>query len=605
MCGIMGYIGSRDGKQAVLEGLHQLEYRGYDSAGMAFMADGSWQVRKEVGRVANLEAAVADISSPAPIAIGHTRWATHGEATTVNCHPHSYGSVTLVHNGIIENYREIAAVLEQDGMTPLSETDTEVAALLIGSHYHGDPLKTLKATLPLLEGSYAFCIVFSDRPDTLYAARKGSPIVVAQTDREGLISSDILGTAAYTKQFFSMPEASIAAVTKDEVHLYDYRLKELTPAWETIAWDVEGAQKQGYEYFMKKEIHEQPQAFTRTVLPRMTDGLPDLAIDGMDDELLRPISALTVVGCGTAMHSGLVGKHVIEQSLRLPVQVEIASEFRYREPVLLPGTLAVFVSQSGETADTLAALRLAKEQGVKTLAIVNVKGSSIARESDFALYTHAGPEVAVASTKAYMVQLTAFYLLAWRIGLAQQRLKTEEVRRQVEDFLKLPQLMEKLLADDRRMKKIGDILSEHSDLFFIGRGLDYALSMEGSIKLKEISYIHSEAYAAGELKHGTISLITEEVPCIALATQPTLYSKMISNIREVKTRGAFVVVICRPDFPQEAGLYDVRVELPPCAQTFTPFLAVIYLQLIAYYTSYAKGLDVDHPRNLAKSVTVE
>ncbi len=605
MCGIMGYIGSNDGKKAVLEGLHNLEYRGYDSAGMAFLHNKEWIIEKEVGRVANLEAAVASYQGVSPLAIGHTRWATHGEATTVNCHPHSHGAVTLVHNGIIENYREIAAMLEARGLAPISETDTEVAALLIGSHYQGNPLKTLRACLPLLEGSYAFCIAFADHPDTLFAARKGSPIVVAKTEEEGLISSDILGTAAYSKEFFAMPEMSIVALSQSDVHVYDYRLHELEPQWETIAWDVEGAQKQGYEFFMQKEIHEQPQAFEQTVRPRIADGLPDLRIDGIDDETLAAVQAVVVVGCGTAMHSGLVGKHMIEQNLRLPVQVEIASEFRYRDPVFLPQTLAVFVSQSGETADTLAALRLAREQGVKTLAIVNVKGSSIARESDYVLYTHAGPEVAVASTKAYMVQLAAFYLLAWRIALVQKRMSREAVKCQLQQFLQLPQQMEELLASTKRMKKTGDLLSEHTDLFFIGRGLDYALSMEGSIKLKEISYIHSEAYAAGELKHGTISLITEEVPCIALATQPALYSKMISNIREVKTRGAYVVLICQADFPQEEGLYDVRFDLPACEERFAPFLAVIQLQLIAYYTSYAKGLDVDHPRNLAKSVTVE
>lgn len=605
MCGIIGFTGTLEAKAVVLNGLRELEYRGYDSAGIAYFDEAQLKELKAVGRVSALAEVTEAVETASHTAIGHTRWATHGEPNLRNCHPHSFAKVTLIHNGIIENYREIAGMLESEDIYPQSETDTEIAALLIGSRYKGNPMKTLQNCLPLFDGSYAFCILFHDRPGEIYVARMGSPLVVSQCDEGTIVSSDILGTITYSKTYFPMPEKSIACLKSDSIHLYDYKGRSLVQAWEEVHWDIEGAKKQGYEYYMQKEIHEEPEALKNTLRPRLQHGLPDLSVDNIPDELFTNIDRIVITACGTAMHAGLVGRVWFESYLRLPVLVEIASEFRYANPILDKRSLVIVISQSGETADSLAALNLAKSKGCPTLAIVNVKGSAIARTADYVFYTHAGPEIAVASTKAYSVQLAGLFVLMLRCGMARGTLTADHARVLVQKLELVSRQVEDVLKYEKKVKLDCLALVESPDLFFIGRGIDYALSMEGSIKLKEISYIHSEAYAAGELKHGTISLITKGVPCIALATQESLHSKMVSNIREVKSRGATVFLITNEDFPEYEDLYDTRFNLPLCDPMFSPFLSVVYLQMIAYYVSYGKGLDVDHPRNLAKSVTVE
>ncbi len=605
MCGIIGFTGTLEAKQVVLDGLCELEYRGYDSAGMAYFAEDQVEDIKAVGRVAALNEAASELKTASHTAIGHTRWATHGEANLRNCHPHAFAKVSLIHNGIIENYREIASMLESEEIYPQSETDTEIAALLIGSRYRGNPLRTLRNCLPLFDGSYAFCILFHDRPGEIYVARMGSPLVVSQFAEGSIVSSDILATIAYSKKYFPMPEQSIACLSANSVELYDYKGRSLVAEWEEVHWDIEGAKKQGYEYYMQKEIHEEPEALKNTIRPRLQHGLPDLSVDNIPDSLFTSIDRIIISACGTAMHASLVGRVWFESYLRLPLSVEIASEFRYAKPIIDKRTLVIIISQSGETADSLAALNLAKSLGCPTLAVVNVKGSAIARTADYVFYTHAGPEIAVASTKAYSVQLAALYVLMLRCGMARGVLAEDYVRVLVQKLELVSRQVEDVLKYEKKVKNDCLSLIESPNLFFIGRGIDYALSMEGSIKLKEISYIHSEAYAAGELKHGTISLITAGVPCIALATQENLHSKMVSNIREVKSRGAMVILITNEDFPEYEDLYDLRFNLPLCDPMFSPFLSVVYLQMIAYYVSYGKGLDVDHPRNLAKSVTVE
>ena len=613
MCGIIGFTGSKNAAEVLVDGLAELEYRGYDSAGIAcFTAPSAITTIKTVGKVSQLRASIP-FGFTASCGIGHTRWATHGGVTQVNAHPHSCGHVTLIHNGIIENYLSLRDELTATGRTPVSQTDSEIAAMLIDSLYTGDAYQAIRDAAARLEGAYAFCILFADQPDTIYCIRKGSPLVACHSEIGSVIASDMVALLRYSKDYFVLSEDQIACLKPEGITVTTLAGEAVCPEYQTVTWDVSSAQKNGFKHYMEKEIHEQPDALSRTIMPRLskhTDNdccytLPDLSADGIPDSLFENLHRIIITACGTAMHAGMMGKILFERLLRIPVTVDIASEFRYQNPILDENTLVITVSQSGETADTLAALRLARAQGARTLSIVNVKGSSIARESDHVFYTHAGPEIAVASTKAYTAQLSAFYLIAFRAAYALKKLSAADCAHLTSQLLTVVSDIHTVLADKAVTEEIGRHLIKADDLFFIGRSMDYALSCEGSIKLKEISYIHSEAYAAGELKHGTLSLITSEIPVIALATQQDVLAKMISNVKEVRARGAFVILITTEAAVVEEGLYDYRINIPVCEDLFAPFSAAVYLQLIAYHTSYLRGLDVDQPRHLAKSVTVE
>ena len=607
MCGIIGFTGYLDVKNVLLRGLHALEYRGYDSAGIAYSNATGIHTIKTVGKVSCLQEKV-DLSPAfsSNCGIGHTRWATHGGVSEINSHPHSCGKVTLIHNGIIENYHALETKLSASGRTPISQTDTEIAAMLINSLYHGDPMDTINKATQQLEGAYAFCILFADEPDVIYCLRNGSPLVACHTKEGSIIASDMVALIEYSKEYFVLPEHHVARLTKDGITVTNLEGELVTPKMITVNWDMTAAQKGGYPHFMLKEIHEQPESLRSTIIPRIKNKLlPDFSNDFITDDVFSNINRVIITACGTAMHAGLVGRVMIEKLLRIPVTVEIASEFRYQNPIMDEHTLVITISQSGETADTLAALRLANSNKAKTLSIVNVKGSSIARESDYILYTHAGPEIAVASTKAYTAQLSCLYLLAFQFAFVRGILSEVECAEQIKQLQEVIPAVEITLLLEDKLNDISYSLAKAEDLFFIGRGLDYALSMEGSIKLKEISYIHSEAYAAGELKHGTLSLVTEGIPVIALATQANVYSKMISNIREVRARGAMVILITNGVANVDDSIYNYHIELPSLPDDFTPFTAAAVLQMLAYYTSVHRGLNVDQPRNLAKSVTVE
>ncbi len=607
MCGIIGYVGLDDAKKELLKGLQALEYRGYDSAGIAYCQPNGIKTIKTVGKVSCLKDKVAKEAADdvTTCGIGHTRWATHGGVSDTNSHPHTAGKVTLIHNGIIENYKELQEELAAKGKEPISQTDTEIAAMVIDDCYTGDPEAAIRKAISKLVGAYGFCIIFSDIPETIYAVRNGSPLVAAHTDRGSIIASDMVALVSHTKHYFVLKEGHIAKLTKDEIIVKDENGEVYGPYIHHISWDMASAKKGGYDYFMMKEIHEQPEALRNTIRPRMVNGLPDFSADGVGDELFTDVNRIVITACGTAMHSGLMGKNMIERLCRIPVTVDIASEFRYQNPIIDEHTLLITVSQSGETADTLAALRLAKERGAKTLSVVNVKGSSIARESDYVLYTHAGPEIAVASTKAYSVQVAVMYLIAFRFALVNGKISEKDAVGFMKTMIDTVDKVEDALTYDQQTERIAKRLTSATDIFFLGRGLDYALSCEGSLKLKEISYIHSEAYAAGELKHGTISLITDNVPVIALATQPDVYAKIISNVQEVRSRGAKVILITGADASVDAALCDYHIVLPETDPLFAPFVATVILQYLAYYVSVEKGLNVDQPRNLAKSVTVE
>jgi len=607
MCGIIGFTGYLEAKNVLLEGLETLEYRGYDSAGIAYFDKLGIETIKTIGKVSCLREKVElalDFNSTC--GIGHTRWATHGGVSDTNSHPHTCGKVTLIHNGIIENYHELETALAEEGIFPMSQTDTEIVAMLIDSLYHGDATDTIKKTIERLEGSYAFCILFADEPEVIYCLRNGSPLVACHTKEGSLIASDMVALIKYSKEYFVLPEQHITRLTKENIVIRNLADEIVSPEMFYVNWDMTAAQKGGYPYFMLKEIHDQPESLRSTISPRVKKGhLPDFTIDGVPSSVFDGVNRIIITACGTAMHAGLVGRVMIEKLLRIPVTVEIASEFRYQDPIMDKNTLVITISQSGETADTLAALRLANEKNARTLSVVNVKGSSIARESNFVLYTHAGPEIAVASTKAYTAQLSCLYLIAFQFALNRGKITESECSEQIQQLQAVIPAIEKTLLLEKIVDKISSCLAKTEDLFFIGRGLDYALSCEGSIKLKEISYIHSEAYAAGELKHGTLSLVTAGTPVIALATQSNVYSKMISNIREVRARGAMVILITNGDTQEDSSIYDYHIALPVTQDNFTPFTAAVVLQMLAYYTCVHRGLNVDQPRNLAKSVTVE
>lgn len=609
MCGIVGYVGPKDCSEVLVSALTKLEYRGYDSAGIAVFADDEIQTVKTKGKLKDLEDKLKEVGKPeGHIGIGHTRWATHGEPSDVNSHPHSGARVTIVHNGIIENYIELKEFLISKGREFLSDTDTEVVAQLLDYKYNGKPLETIDSVMAELKGSFALGIMFKDFPDRVFAVRRESPLIVGVAEGESFIASDVPAILQYTRDYYLLEHDEIATLTKDGVTFVDEHLDPIEKELKTADWDMEAAEKGGYPHFMIKEINEQPEAIRTTIMPRIKDGLPCLEECGITLEKIKDFKNITIVACGTAMHAGMVGKYVIEDLARVPVNVDIASEYRYRNPIVGEGDLVIIISQSGETADSLAAMRLAKQKGATTLAIVNAKGSSIAREADMLIYTLAGPEIAVASTKAYITQLSVMYLFAFELALAKGTLSEAECKRLVSALMKMPEAVQYVIDNcEDKCKYIATKLIGADSLLYIGRGLDYALSMEGSLKLKEVSYIHSESYAAGELKHGTISLIDEDMPVISIATQTDIIPKTISNIVEVKSRGAKIILVCTAACARglKDGVADYVVEIPHSEELLMPITAVVPLQLLAYYASIDRGNDPDKPRNLAKSVTVE
>lgn len=606
MCGIIGYTGRMAAQNILLDGLQRLEYRGYDSAGIAFFEEntGHISVRKTAGKVMDLRA-ICDDENMSVCGIGHSRWATHGGVTNANAHPHKVGDVVLVHNGIIENYHQLIEKYHLMGQMK-SETDTEVACAVINANYNGNPEEAIKKAVNELKGSFAFCIMFRNHPGEVYAIRNVSPLVATYAPKEGsFLASDLTAFIEYSNKYFVIPEYHILKMTKDGITLTDLDGKAVEPDYMIVDWDVTTAEKNGYNHFMIKEIHEQPDAFERTIGPRIKDGMPDFSDDNIPDSLFNGIKDITIIACGTAMYAGMVGRTLIHNKIGLPVNVEIASEFRYERPTITKDTLVIVISQSGETIDTLEALRLAKSRTDRTLAVVNVKGSTIARESNYVMYTHAGPEIAVASTKAYTVQVAALYLIGARIGVLSGEIENDTVREFIAKFRQVPEHIKSVLQMEDTIRMYANRMTNAKDTFFIGRALDYTLSMEGALKLKEISYIHAEAYAAGELKHGTIALISEGVPVIAIATQSNVYSKVISNIREVKARGAYVILISKDQEIGDNTVCDIHIPLPEIDDELTVFESVVVLQILAYYTSVGKDINPDQPRNLAKSVTVE
>lgn len=608
MCGIVGYIGSKQAAPIILDGLSKLEYRGYDSAGIAVYDGSKIVTRKAIGRLKVLENLTkGGETMPGQAGIGHTRWATHGAPSDRNAHPHTNagGTIAVVHNGIIENYIPLKKMLTEKGYRFASETDTEVLAHLMDYYYKGNPREAVTKVLHRVEGSYALGILFADYPDEIYAARKDSPLIVGQNADGCFIASDVPAILKYTRNVYYMDNQEVVILQKGGLQFFSVDEEEVFKEPVTIDWDADAAEKAGYEHFMLKEMYEQPKTITDTISPRIVNN--DIVIEElkMNDDELRKITKIHIVACGSAYHTGVTGKYVLEGLARIPVEVDVASEFRYRDPILEEGSMVIVISQSGETADTLAALRESRERGFKVLGIVNVVGSSIAREADACLYTWAGPEIAVATTKAYSAQLAALYMLAMKLAKVRGTVDDNRFRRLLTDLKRLPDQIERLLGQKEKIQHFANRYLGARDIFFIGRGIDYAISLEGSLKLKEISYIHSEAYAAGELKHGTISLIEDGTLVVAVSTQPALFQKTISNIVEVKARGAFVMAVTSEDNKAVEKASDYVVYLPETDPYFTNSLAIIPLQLFAYYVAVGRGCDVDKPRNLAKSVTVE
>ncbi len=597
MCGIIGYNGNRNAAEILIAGLKKLEYRGYDSAGIALGRENEIEIFKKQGKVAALEPLAAD-ADPAKIGIGHTRWATHGAPLDKNAHPHQAGRVVLVHNGIIENDRELRQELAERGIFPISDTDTELIALLLNEAYQGDAISAIYAVTKRLCGSFALGILFTDQPHTLYALRKDNPLIIGAGEGENFIASDIPAILEYTRDFYLPEEGELAEITADTIRFYDCSGKAIEKEKMRADWDEQSARKGGFSHYMAKEIHEQPSVIRDTIARYYRNGVlfPELPQDFTVE------GTLYIVACGSAYHAGILAKYMIEKYARIPVRAEIASEFRYADPVMTPKDLILIISQSGETADSMAVLRMAKAQGVPTLGIVNVIGSSLDREADQVLYTMAGPEISVATTKAYLCQSVMVYLLALR--LAKGRFSAQSIAEKCADLERLPALLEAVLKQEERCRDLAKKYAEAEHLFFLGRGVDYAIACEGSLKLKEISYLHSEAYAAGEMKHGTIALIEENTPVIAMMTDRSRYPKTAANIREVHSRGAKVLCITHADADIEEFCSDLLI-LPHCSDFIAPFAGVVLAQLFAYHTAIARGCDVDQPRNLAKSVTVE
>lgn len=606
MCGIIGYTGNENVKDVLLDALELLEYRGYDSAGIAVKDETSHvtNVYKCAGRVSDLRAICDSKKILSTCGIGHTRWATHGGVTDQNAHPHQQGKVTLVHNGIIENYRELIADYDLQEILH-SETDSEVAAALLNHYYKGNPKEAIKKAVSKLKGTFALVILFEDQPDVIYSIRNVSPIVATICKEGAMLASDLTALCRFTNEYFVVPEYHILELHKDHVVLTDLNDNVVEPEFLSVDWELNSAGKNGYPFYMEKEIMEQPEAIKNTIKDRIVNGLPDFTSDGVPDSLFTDCDRICVVACGTAMHAGLVAQALVKSIVHVQMDVELASEFMYSDPVIDEKTLVIAVSQSGETIDTLEALKYAKRQGVKCLSVINVKGSSIARESDYVLYTAAGPEIAVASTKAYTTQLSVFYLVVAKMALLRGVYTEEQTKSFIAELERVPEVMQKVLEKRRDIHVIAKKILEAKDLFMIGRGLDYSILLEGSLKLKEVSYIHSEAYASGELKHGPIALITTNTPVVATVTQEKLMSKELSNIKEVKSRGADIVLFIKEALSGDLDTEYQVIKLPDMQDEFMVLPASVALQLLAYYVSSDKGFDVDKPRNLAKVVTVE
>ena len=607
MCGIVGYVGNRNATSILANGLDRLEYRGYDSAGVCLLNEGRAETVKTKGKLEELDKLIESKKPEGTTGIGHTRWATHGKPSTPNAHPHKSdsGEFIVVHNGIVENYVELKEELKEKGYEFSSETDTEVIPHLLEEHYTGNLEETVRKVEDKLDGAYALGIVSTKEPDKLIAVRHDSPLIVGLGDGEHFIASDIPAILEYTDQVYILDDREMAVITKEEVKLYTVDGEPVDKEVFEVDWDPGMAEKSGYEHFMLKEIHEQPETLRRTVAGRL-DGT-DVTLEDIDitKEEINQYERIYVVACGSAYHAGLVGKTALEKLAQIPVEVQIASEFRYADPIITEDTLVVVVSQSGETADTLAALRLSQEQGAKVLAICNVVGSTIAREADEVFYIYAGPEIAVATSKAYLAMLMAFYMLAIYFARSKDLLSDKKSRRLIAALKEIPDQTENLIEQcEDKMKELGAQISDQEHVFFIGRSIDYGISLEGALKLKEISYIHAESYAAGELKHGTLALIEDGVPVVALATQDSVLEKTLSNVKEVKARGGFVIGVTFAG-DTEVGDLDYRIEIPPTEELLTGILSVIPLQLLSYYAAVERGCDIDQPRNLAKSVTVE
>lgn len=608
MCGIVGYIGKKQAAPIILDGLSKLEYRGYDSAGIAVFDGEKINTKKAVGRLKVLENLTHGGDTLKGFSgIGHTRWATHGAPSDLNAHPHTNnnGTIAVVHNGIIENYIPLRRKMQDKGYQFVSETDTEVLAHLLDYYYKGNPLEAITKVLHRVEGSYALGIMFADFPGEIYAARKDSPLIVGKNEDGCFIASDVPAVLKYTRTVYYMDNQEVVKLCPDSLRFFSVDEEELEKDSVTIDWDADAAEKAGYEHFMLKEMYEQPKTVTDTISPRIQNN--DIVFEelNMTEEEMKAIRKIHIVACGSAYHTGVTAKYVIEGLARIPVEVDVASEFRYRNPILQEGSMVVVISQSGETADTLAALRESKARGFKVLGIVNVVGSSIAREADSVMYTWAGPEIAVATTKAYSAQLVVLYMLAMKLAKVRGSIDAGQFNELLNDLRCIPDQIELLLGQKEKIQHFANRYVGARDIFFIGRGIDYAISLEGSLKLKEISYIHSEAYAAGELKHGTISLIEDGTLVVALSTQPELFQKTISNMVEVKARGAFVMAVTNEGNKAIEKAADYVVYIPEINPYFTNSLAIIPLQLFAYYVAVGRGCDVDKPRNLAKSVTVE
>ncbi len=609
MCGIVGYVGNKEAAPILLDGLAKLEYRGYDSAGVA-VYDGqssTIEIVKAKGRLQALRDLTGDGANlSGNIGIGHTRWATHGEPSVTNAHPHSNKDKTIciVHNGIIENYQPLKEKMINRGYEFVSETDTEVVVHMLEHYYKGNPIEAIARVMHRISGSYALGVLFKDHPGELYAVRKDSPLIVGSSPEGNFIASDVPAILKHTRDVYFIDNLEIAKLTADGITFYNEDNEVITKELTTVEWDIEAAEKGGYEHFMLKEIYEQPKVVGDTISPRIENDNIVLNEINMTDDEIRALNRIYIIGCGSAYHVGMAAKYMIEQTARIPVDVDLASEFRYRDPIMDPNSMAIIISQSGETADSLAALREIKEKGIKVLGIVNVVGSSIAREADNVLYTWAGPEISVATTKAYSTQLVACYMLGIHFAKVREVIDETQYREMIEELNLIPDKIQSILADKEDIQRFATKYAGAKDMFFIGRGQDYATAMEGSLKLKEISYIHSEAYAAGELKHGSISLIEDGTLCVAIATQPKLVEKMISNIVEVQSRGAYVFAVST----EGSGMKDTAdftISVPKTLPCFSTSLSVIPLQLFGYYVAVAKGCDVDKPRNLAKSVTVE
>ena len=608
MCGIVGYIGPKAAAPLILDSLEKLEYRGYDSAGIAIVKDGVLGVEKTRGRLKELRALTKDGETlPGSIGIGHTRWATHGEPNDVNAHPHlsQSGKVALVHNGIVENYMQLKEFLCEQGYSFLSDTDTEIASNLVEHCYKGDPEAAVREAANLITGSFALGIVFADHPDTLFALRKDSPLIVGIGEGENFIASDIPAILRHTRSIIRLDEYDMAIIKTDSVTVKNRYGEVVEKSIEHITWDAQSAEKGGYQHFMLKEIMEQPEVIKNTVHPRIKDGKIDLGLEHITAEDIQNADRVYIVACGSASHVGHIAKTFIEKYARMPVTVELASEFRYSNPIVTDKTIVIIISQSGETIDTLFALREAKARGGKILSIVNVVGSTIANESADVIYTWAGPEIAVATTKAFSAQLSVCCLIALYMGVCRGLIGESELKEHIAELERLPELMEGILENCDHIKYLASLYFTGKDIFFIGRNVDYAIALEGSLKLKEISYIHSEAYAAGELKHGTIALVEEGTLVVALCANPALLEKMVSNVREVKARGAVVLSVAQEGASSIQEVSDEVMWLPRCSDLIRPSVSVVPLQLFAYYTALLKGCDIDKPRNLAKSVTVE